>query len=218
MKRILSFSLFGYSALALALVLIAVAMPTAGAGTAPGLPADPQYKYSTPNPPGVAIPDQVETRLGTLHFDGGVPDEATSDKLYDNLDFQRALQAYLLALPPVNQLANRMSVDGAGEQDRADLGTTGGLSHRGADGERQHGLQLVLGGSARRPASARGAPEGAWADRRHVVPLRHQPRLHRARQGARRQVSAAPAGLRGRSTARLSCRSMPDLQRLARLA
>ena len=75
-----------------------------------GPPADPQYKYSTPMPPGVAAPVQVETRLGTLRFDSGVPDQATTDKLYDNLDFQRAVQAYLLALPPVNQLANRTAI------------------------------------------------------------------------------------------------------------
>jgi len=66
-----------------------------------------QYKYSTPLPPGVAIPDKVETRLGTLNFFGGFPDQTTADKLYDNLDFQRAVQAYLLALPVVNQVTNR---------------------------------------------------------------------------------------------------------------
>jgi len=84
-----------------------------GGSSAQGLtgpPADPQYKYSTPMPPGVAIPDQVETRLGTLRFDNGVPDRATTDKLYDNLDFQRAVQAYLLGLPPVNQLSNRSAI------------------------------------------------------------------------------------------------------------
>ena len=75
-----------------------------------GPPADPQYEYSTPMPPGVAIPDKVETRLGKLRFDSGVPDQATTDKLYDNLDFQRAVQAYLLGLPPVNQLANRSAI------------------------------------------------------------------------------------------------------------
>jgi hypothetical protein len=75
-----------------------------------GPPANPQYKYSTPMPPDVAAPDKVETRLGTLHFDSGVPDQATTDKLYDNLDFQRAVQAYLLGLPPVNQLANKSAI------------------------------------------------------------------------------------------------------------
>lgn len=69
-----------------------------------------QYKMQTPVPPGVAIPDKVETRLGTLNFFGGFPDAATVDKLYDNLDFQRAVQAYLLALPVVNQVANRDNI------------------------------------------------------------------------------------------------------------
>ncbi len=72
-----------------------------------GPPADPQIKYSTPMPPGVAVPDKVETRLGTLHFFDGFPDNASAEKLYDNLDFQRAVQAYLFAIPAVSQVANR---------------------------------------------------------------------------------------------------------------
>ena len=58
----------------------------------------------------MAIPDSVESRLGTLKFFDGFPDDASVEKLYDNLDFQRAVQAYLLGLPPVNQLANRKGI------------------------------------------------------------------------------------------------------------
>lgn len=72
------------------------------------------YKMTTPIPPGIATPDKVETRLGTLYFKGGCPDDATTDKLFDNLDFQRAVQAYLLGLPPVNQLANRQAIRSVG--------------------------------------------------------------------------------------------------------
>ena len=72
--------------------------------------AQSQYQYSTPLPPGIASPDKVETRLGTLRFFDGFPDKATVEKLYDNLDFQRAVQAYLLALPPVSQVANRNAI------------------------------------------------------------------------------------------------------------
>ncbi len=74
-------------------------------------------------PPGIGSPDKVETRLGTLKFFDGFPDKATVEKLYDNLDFQRAVQAYLLALPPVSQVANRKAIleAGAGQHDRADL-------------------------------------------------------------------------------------------------
>src|SRR5512137_2089497 len=75
-----------------------------------GPPANPQYKNSTSMPPGVAMPDKLETSIGTLTFFDGVPDKASTEKIYDNLDFQRAVQAYLLGLPPVNQLANRRAI------------------------------------------------------------------------------------------------------------
>ena len=80
------------------------------AGSTPGSAPQPHYQYATPMPPGVASPDKVETRLGTLRFFDGFPDKATAEKLYDNLDFQRAVQAYLLALPAVNQAGNRNAI------------------------------------------------------------------------------------------------------------
>lgn len=70
----------------------------------------PEYKYSTPLPPGIASPDTVETRFGTLKFFDGVRNQASTEKIYDNLDFQRAVQAYLLALPVVNQMGNREAI------------------------------------------------------------------------------------------------------------
>jgi hypothetical protein len=73
-----------------------------------------KYKYTTETPPGIASPDRVETRLGTLKFFDGFPDKASVEKLYDNLDFQRAVQAYLLALPPVSQAANRNPIRALG--------------------------------------------------------------------------------------------------------
>ena len=75
-----------------------------------GTPTPPAFKFTTPMPPGVVVPDGVDTRLGTLRFQGGVPDQASTDKIYDSLDFQRAVQAYLLALPVVNQMANRAAI------------------------------------------------------------------------------------------------------------
>jgi len=79
-----------------------------------GAPAAPEYKYSTPLPPGIAAPDKIETRLGTLNFFDGFPDGASVEKLYDNLDFQRAVQAYLLAIPAVSQAANRNAIQELG--------------------------------------------------------------------------------------------------------
>jgi hypothetical protein len=72
-----------------------------------GASTEPNLKYSTAMPPGVTVPDTLDTRLGKLNFFGGFPDQASVEKLYDNLDFQRAVQAYLLGLPVVNQVGNR---------------------------------------------------------------------------------------------------------------
>ena len=71
---------------------------------------EPRLKMTTELPPGIASPDVVESRIGTLNFFDGFPDEASVEKIYDNLDFQRAVQAYLLAIPPVSQAANRNEI------------------------------------------------------------------------------------------------------------
>lgn len=41
----------------------------------------------------------IDTRIGKLIFESGYPTDETVQKLYDELDFQRAVQAYLWALP-----------------------------------------------------------------------------------------------------------------------
>jgi len=64
-----------------------------------------RYKMTTDIPASITTPDVVETSLGTLRFFDGFPDDASLEKLYDNLDFQRAVQSYLLGLPAVNMLA-----------------------------------------------------------------------------------------------------------------
>ena len=70
----------------------------------------PNQLAAGPIPPGVVSPDTVDTRFGTLRFFDGVPDQASTEKIYDSLDYQRAVQAYLLALPVVNQAANRAAI------------------------------------------------------------------------------------------------------------
>jgi hypothetical protein len=42
---------------------------------------------TTDIPPEITMPNTVETRLGTLKFFDGFPDDATVAKVYDNLDF-----------------------------------------------------------------------------------------------------------------------------------
>ena len=43
--------------------------------------------------------ETIDTRIGKLEFEAGYPAEETVQKLYDELDFERAVQAYLWALP-----------------------------------------------------------------------------------------------------------------------
>ena len=45
----------------------------------------PKMQMTTEVPPGIATPDRLETRLGTLTLKDGVPDQETARTLYDNL-------------------------------------------------------------------------------------------------------------------------------------
>ena len=47
-------------------------------------------------------PDSVETRIGTLNFERGFPTEETKRAVFDEIDYQRAVQAYLWAYPAVS--------------------------------------------------------------------------------------------------------------------
>lgn len=90
------------------LTFAALVVPGLSLGQTTGsAPASQTYKYSTPIAPGVAVPDKVETSIGTLNLHYGYPDDATTQKIYDNLDASRALQAYLLGIPIVNQVGMR---------------------------------------------------------------------------------------------------------------
>jgi hypothetical protein len=107
-----------YAALA-ALIMIASCAGTAQQVT--GAPAAPEYRYSTPIPPGVATPNKVETSIGTLNLSDGYPEDDTVQKVYANLDRSRALQAYLLAIPIVNQAGMRASLRGFGPDNQTNV-------------------------------------------------------------------------------------------------
>ena len=69
---------------------------------------------ATEIPTAITMPDRVETRLGTLRFTDGFPDAATVEKVYDNLDFQRGVQAFLTAMPAASLSAMREGLKGVG--------------------------------------------------------------------------------------------------------
>ena len=85
------------------------------------IPADPNLTYSTPTAPGVAVPDKIESSLGTLNLHYGYPSAETVERIYDNLDRSRALQAYLMAIPVVNQAGMRDSLRRFGPENQTDV-------------------------------------------------------------------------------------------------
>jgi hypothetical protein len=88
---------------------------TAAAGrahTAPTLTASPQ----PPQQPAPTQAPTTDTRLGKLSFEQGFPSEETTRKLFDEMDYQRAVQAYLWAYPAVSFESIRIGT-------KRDLGT-----------------------------------------------------------------------------------------------
>ena len=111
--------------LAVALLLLtavpALAQQQTAKAPAPATPPPATYKMTTPTAPGVAVPDKIETSMGTLNLSDGFPDATTVKNIYDNLDRSRALQAYLLAIPIVNQAGMRASLRTWGPDNQTDV-------------------------------------------------------------------------------------------------
>lgn len=53
------------------------------------------YKMTTKIPDGIAMPRQIDSRIGILDFQDGIPSKVTLEKIYENLDFNRALSVYI---------------------------------------------------------------------------------------------------------------------------
>jgi hypothetical protein len=83
---------------ALILLTASAAMPAWAQG-------QPAPKYSAKVPPYITTPDTVQTRIGTLKFFDGLPDTDTVQKVYDNLDFSRGVEAFLSGIPAASLYA-----------------------------------------------------------------------------------------------------------------
>ncbi|MGB8797956.1 MAG: DUF1254 domain-containing protein [Candidatus Aquilonibacter sp.] len=64
-------------------------------------------KMTTKIPAPITTPDKVQTRLGTLSFFDGFPDDATVKTVMDNLDFSRGVQAFLNGMPGASLVGMR---------------------------------------------------------------------------------------------------------------
>ena len=68
-------------------------------------------------PPSLVTPNHVESRVGTLEFNDGVPSRATAERLFDNLDLTYAYRAYMDNLRGVSIHALRKGMQDLGVKD-----------------------------------------------------------------------------------------------------
>ena len=113
------------------------------------------------------MPDRVETRLGTLQFTDGFPDDATVEKVFDNLDFQHAVQAFLTTMPAASLVAMPESVRGlrSRQSDRDHLRVVDGLAIAVSHREYRKHLRDGLARSQERPHRRRESAEHARTGR-----------------------------------------------------
>ena len=93
-------------------IIIGCAATTAAAET------PPKMRMTTPIPSSITTPDTVETSIGTLRFTDGLPDEATVQKVYDNLDRQRGVEVFLNTMPgaSINAIRDGLRSQGVDNQ------------------------------------------------------------------------------------------------------
>jgi hypothetical protein len=92
------------------LASVALALPgVAGAQTTTGIP------------PELTTPDTVETRIGTLGYQDGVPTVETAERVRDTLDFTRALNAFNNSFRGASAHAIRQGFHGIGAEDNTVL-------------------------------------------------------------------------------------------------
>ena len=70
----------------------------------------PKMKMTTEIQEGIATPDKVETRLGTMTLRDGIPDKVTVEKMYDHLDFQNGVQAFMNGIQIASMSAIRRGI------------------------------------------------------------------------------------------------------------
>ena len=83
--------------------------------------SNPTPNYNTYIPHEILTPDKVETPIGTLDFFDGLPDEATVQKLYDNLIFMRGVEAFLSGIPATSIEAIRLGCVEVGAKRASDV-------------------------------------------------------------------------------------------------
>ena len=81
------------------------------------LPPLASSQPSTAIPPALSTPDKVQSRIGPLDFKDGVPSSETASKLYDQIDFTHAYNAFMNTLSGVSIAALDKGLQSAGVKD-----------------------------------------------------------------------------------------------------
>jgi hypothetical protein len=101
-----------------AVVLVLIAQ------TAMAQKEQPAPKYSANVPQSIRTPDTVKSRIGELKFTDGIPDSATVQKVYDNLDFSRGVEAFFVGMPAASVYALCEGLDKVGVKKNKIIGVT----------------------------------------------------------------------------------------------
>jgi hypothetical protein len=84
-------------------------------------------KYSADVPAWITTPDTVETRIGTLKFHDGAPDEQTVRTVYDQIDFSRGIEAFFTGMSATSVYALCEGLNQAGIKTNQGIGITADL-------------------------------------------------------------------------------------------
>jgi hypothetical protein len=76
-------------------------------------------KVGTDIPAEIAVPDKMHTRIGMLTFADGAPSDDTVEKVYDNLDFIHAVDAYMNAYQGASTYAMYRGLRDIGVEDNS---------------------------------------------------------------------------------------------------
>jgi len=91
----------------------------------------PKMKNTTKIPANVVTPDRTETRLGTLEFVDGFPTAATSEKIWDHMDFSRAVEAMIMTTPAASLQGFRKGIQKWGPDNKTMIYWGGRLDSKG---------------------------------------------------------------------------------------
>ena len=126
MRRSLILSMFALSSVASACSQPppSQSAPPQSVSSAPGARTASTAKYAADVPASIVTPDTVQTRVGTLKFSDGLPDDDTVRKVYDNLDFARGVEAFMAGIPATSVQALKRGLMEAGIPPDGAIGIT----------------------------------------------------------------------------------------------